>query len=126
MRQRAPAWKASACARSGAVLAAPRAPLVRRFGKQLLLRLDQALGRIEEALSPRLPVPALSVERHLAEPITLTEDIESLIAMLAATLRKELERRGEGAGRCNWRSSGSTARCAALLSAHRVRCGSRR
>jgi protein ImuB len=82
---------------TGAVMTAPRAPLVRRFGKQLLIRLDQALGRIEEALSPRLPVPALSVERHLVEPITLSEDIENLTAMLAASLRKELERRGEGA-----------------------------
>src|SRR5688572_3952239 len=39
----------------GAVAAAPRAPLARRFGAMLLLRLDQALGRIEEVISPRLP-----------------------------------------------------------------------
>ncbi|MBA3447570.1 MAG: DNA polymerase Y family protein [Pseudaminobacter sp.] len=82
---------------AGSIMAAPRAPLVRRFGKQLLIRLDQALGRIEESLSPRLPVPSLSVERHLAEPVVLTDDIEGLAAMLAATLRKELERRDEGA-----------------------------
>ncbi|HEV2899721.1 MAG TPA: DNA polymerase Y family protein [Pseudaminobacter sp.] len=81
----------------GTVMAAPRAPLVRRFGKGLLLRLDQALGRIEEALSPRLPAPPLSVERHLVEPAILTEDIEHLTAMLAASLGRELERRGEGA-----------------------------
>ena len=42
----------------GAVMAAPRAPLARRFGATLLLRLDQALGRLEEAISPRLPVRA--------------------------------------------------------------------
>jgi protein ImuB len=82
---------------AGVVMSAPRAPLARRFGKQLLIRLDQALGRIEEAISPRLPVPALSVERHLAEPIVLTEDIKALTALLAATLKKDLERRGEGA-----------------------------
>lgn len=80
----------------GMIMAAPRAPLARRFGKELLVRLDQALGHIEEAISPRLPVPPLSVERHLAEPIMLTEDIESLTAMLASTLRKDLERRAEG------------------------------
>jgi protein ImuB len=82
---------------AGAVMAAPRAPLARRFGKQLLARLDQALGRIEEAISPRLPVPPLSVERHLVEPIVLTEDIKILTGLLAATLKKDLERRGEGA-----------------------------
>ena len=82
---------------AGAVMTAPRAPLARRFGKQLLLRLDQALGRIEEAISPRLPVPALSVERQFAEPIMQTEDIKTLTPLLAATLKKDLERRGEGA-----------------------------
>lgn len=83
--------------RIGAVTAAPRAPLARRFGAMLLLRLDQALGEIEETISPRLPVPALSVERHLAEPIGLVEDIERLTFLLAKSLKRDLERRGEGA-----------------------------
>lgn len=82
---------------AGAVMAAPRAPLARRFGKKLLMRLDQALGVIEESISPRLPVPRLSVERHLAEPISLTDDIENLTFLLAATLKNDLERRDEGA-----------------------------
>lgn len=82
---------------AGAVMTAPRAPLVRRFGATLLLRLDQALGRQDEALSPRLPVAPLSVERHLAEPITLTDDIERLVFLLATALKADLERRGEGA-----------------------------
>ncbi|MGE3306710.1 MAG: DNA polymerase Y family protein, partial [Rhizobiaceae bacterium] len=63
----------------GAVAATPRAPLARRFGKQVMLRLDQALGEVEEAISPRQPVPPLSVERRLAEPIVSTEDIEGLV-----------------------------------------------
>ncbi|WP_246730175.1 Y-family DNA polymerase [Nitratireductor mangrovi] len=81
----------------GAIMTAPRAPLVRRFGATLVTRLDQALGRIEEAITPRLPVPPLSVERHLAEPILHTGDVLQLVGMLARTLRGELERRGEGA-----------------------------
>jgi protein ImuB len=81
----------------GAIMSAPRAPLARRFGRGLLVRLDQALGRLDEAVSPRLPVPPLSVERQLAEPISMTADIESLVAMLAATLKTDLDRRGEGA-----------------------------
>ena len=82
---------------AGAVMAAPRAPLARRFGATLLLRLDQALGRLDEAVSPRLPVAPLSVERHLAEPIMLTDDIERLVSRLATALKADLERRGEGA-----------------------------
>ncbi len=82
---------------AGAVMAAPRAPLARRFGASLLLRLDQALGRLDEAVSPRLPVAPLSVERHLCEPIMLTDEIERLVRVLAVTLKADLERRGEGA-----------------------------
>ena len=81
----------------GAIMAAPRAPLARRFGKAPILRLDQALGRIDEALSPRLPVPELSVERRLAEPIMTTEDVERVILLLARSLQEALERRGGGA-----------------------------
>ncbi|WP_244425219.1 Y-family DNA polymerase [Pseudaminobacter salicylatoxidans] len=80
-----------------AILRSPRAPLARRFGATLLARIDQALGRIEEAISPRLPVATLSVERHLAEPVVLMEDIERLVRLLATSLKADLERRGEGA-----------------------------
>jgi len=81
----------------GAILEAPRAPLARRFGRLPLARLDQALGHAEEALSPRLPVAALSVERALAEPVQRLEDIEELVFMLATTARPSLEARCEGA-----------------------------
>ncbi|WP_246249160.1 DNA polymerase Y family protein [Chelativorans alearense] len=83
----------------GALLGAPRAPLARRFGSMLITRLDQALGMIEEVISPRLPVAPLSVERQLAEPIGTREDIERLVLILARTLKGDLERRGEGARR---------------------------
>lgn len=81
----------------GAVITAPRAPLARRFGSALLLCLDRALGRLDEPLSPRLPLPLVCAERRLAEPIGLTEDVERLVLMLARSLATELERRGEGA-----------------------------
>ena len=83
----------------GAIMDGPRAPLVRRFGATLIERLDQALGRLEEAISPRLPVAPLSVERHLADPLSLIEDIERLVGLLASTLKVDLERREEGARR---------------------------
>ncbi len=82
---------------AGAVIAAPRAPLARRFGRDLLVRIDQALGRIDEPVSPRLPVATLSAERSLTEPVTGTEQVEHLAGMLAASLKPALEERGEGA-----------------------------
>ncbi|WP_258045558.1 DNA polymerase Y family protein [Mesorhizobium sp. NBSH29] len=81
----------------GAVLGSPRAPLARRFGRGLLMRIDQATGASEEAISPRLPLPLLSVERHLAEPIVQTDDVKTLAGMLAVSMKDDLERRGEGA-----------------------------
>lgn len=81
----------------GGLLDIARAPLVRRFGKSVTLRLDQALGQVREAISPRLPVPSLAVERHFFDPVSLLEDIEDLVGIMARQLRSALERRGEGA-----------------------------
>ncbi|MGH6808525.1 MAG: Y-family DNA polymerase, partial [Ensifer adhaerens] len=53
----------------GDIIEAPRAPLARRFGPTLLLRLDQAMGLEDEPLSPRLAVASLSAERRLSEPV---------------------------------------------------------
>ncbi len=80
----------------GDVLHAPRAPLVRRFGTQLLLRLDQALGLDDEPLSPRLAVASVSRERRLATPVEGEEDILGLALQLAKGLVPALEERGEG------------------------------
>ncbi|TWG97894.1 protein ImuB [Mesorhizobium sp. J18] len=100
---------------AGAVMAAPRSPLVRRFGAALLLRLDQALGRLDEAISPRLPAAPLSVERQLAEPITQIEHVQLVTESLATTLKSQLEQRGEGARRLAlilFRTDGAVSRIA--------------
>ncbi len=81
----------------GSLLDKPRAPLAARFGPMLFRRLDQALGREREAISPRLPTPDLSAERRFAEPVARLEDIEATVRSLAASLAEGLERRGEGA-----------------------------
>lgn len=80
----------------GDLMPLPRAPLARRFGPSVLLRLDQALGFEDEPLSPRLPVASLSAERRLASPIQDEEDILGLTLQLAKTLRQSLEEREEG------------------------------
>jgi protein ImuB len=81
----------------GQIMERPRAPLARRFGRELLLRLDQALGAVEEAISPRLPVPQRIAERRLGEPVSRMEDVELLVERLAASLSQAMELRGEGA-----------------------------
>lgn len=83
--------------RIGDIISAPRAPLARRFDAHLIRRLDQALGHEEEAISPRLPLPLMMAERRLAEPVSLSEDIERLAELLAANLKTGLEQRGQGA-----------------------------
>jgi protein ImuB len=88
--------------RIGQILAAPRAPLAARFGRELLRRLDQAVGRDEEAIDPRRPPPAFIAERRFAEPIAREEDIAAALSSLAASLAGSLERHGEGARRLEY------------------------
>ena len=61
--------------RVGDLIDRPRAPLAARFGTAVTTRLDQALGTVDEPLSPRRPPPALRVRLAFAEPIGRTEDI---------------------------------------------------
>lgn len=81
------------------IAGAPRAPLAARFGAVLLSRLDQALGTVEEAISPRRPVPALMAERFFAEPISREGDIADTLRSLAGTLAFRLSERGIGGRR---------------------------
>jgi len=75
----------------------PRAPIARRFGHESLLRLDQALGDVEEAISPRRSVPDMIAERRFAEPLVLQDDIEAVTLRLAGHLARDMETRGRGA-----------------------------
>jgi protein ImuB len=74
----------------------PRAPLAARFGEQLIRRLDQMLGREDEPITPRLPVPAAIAEQRFPEPIAREDDVLGTVEQLARRLAVVLERRGEG------------------------------
>ncbi|WP_337267907.1 Y-family DNA polymerase [Oryzifoliimicrobium ureilyticus] len=80
----------------GDLLHLPRASLARRFGLEVLLRLDRVLGLDEEPLSPRLPVAPLSAERRLAEPVGTVEVILDITRQIAAALKPSLEAKGLG------------------------------
>ncbi|AWJ85362.1 DNA polymerase [Azospirillum sp. TSH58] len=85
--------------RIGDLHAVPRATLAARFGPELLRRLDQAYGRLDEPLSPRLPVPPHSARLALPEPLTTADAIAEALRRLLATLCAGLEKTGEGARR---------------------------
>jgi len=79
------------------LLPRPRAALAARFGTELILRLDQALGVDEEAITPRQPLPRYVAEQRFAEPIALERDILGTIERLGSRLKVTLERHGDGA-----------------------------
>ena len=82
--------------RIGDLLGKPRVPLAARFGNGLMRRLDQALGREDEVLSPRRPAPRLSAERRFAEPVVDQDSLLETLRSLAGTLQPPLERQGIG------------------------------
>lgn len=81
----------------GDLLPLPRAPLTARFGGELLMRLDQALGRARESFSPLLPHAPAWAQAILAEPIVSQAHVLELVEKLAKDLVPVLERGGKGA-----------------------------
>ena len=97
----------------GRLAAQPRAAIARRFGPAVIARLDAALGRTGETVSPLMPVADLSAERRLAEPVMLAEHVEEIAQGLARALKPALEERGQGARRLElalWRTDGAVKR----------------
>ncbi len=81
----------------GEVDAAPRAPLAKRFGTSLMMRLDQALGRQPEQVSPLKTPPHYGVRMTLPEPIGLVGDVMAGTARLLDRLCETLKRHEVGA-----------------------------
>jgi len=80
----------------GPLLSMPASVLRRRFGKDLLMRLDQALGRVDEVLLPLVP-PLPYVERlPCLEPIRTAVGIEIAIEKLLSALCLRLQAEGKG------------------------------
>ncbi|MDF1872365.1 DNA polymerase Y family protein [Vannielia sp.] len=77
----------------------PRAALARRFGSELVLRLDQALGAAPEPVSPAREAPRFAVRLTLPEPIGLEADVSAGIDRLLPRLEERLRAAGHGARR---------------------------
>ncbi|NDW46072.1 DUF6504 family protein [Ruegeria sp. PrR005] len=83
--------------RIGDLLGQPRAALARRFGRGLVLRLDQAMGSAPEPVSPARAPDRFAVRMTLPNPIGLTEDVLAAIDRVLPALCARLEDKGRGA-----------------------------
>src|SRR5580700_2580870 len=81
----------------GMLLGKPRAPFAARFPTELLRRVDQALGRIDEPLVPVVAAPVYHSLRYLIEPIFTHDTIIAHANRLMATLVHVLTRDDVGA-----------------------------
>jgi hypothetical protein len=82
--------------RVGQLAALPRSALLSRFGPDLLLRLDQALGRAPEMIVARHIGPQYAADFTFETPLANREAIERVLAQLIARLTGPLSRRREG------------------------------
>lgn len=81
------------------LIAAPRAPLAKRFGRQLYRRLDQALGMLPEPIEPVFAAEMPRAARRLLEPIGTPEAFSQVIGDLVRDLTAQLLRKGRGVRR---------------------------
>lgn len=83
----------------GDLLPLPRAPLARRFGAELVLRLDQMLGRQPEPVAAPPAAPHFAVRMALPDPIGLHSDVMAGLSRLLDRLCATLARHAMGARR---------------------------
>ncbi len=80
----------------GQIMAAPRAPLAKRFGTTVLGRLDQLLGHAAEPIEPIL-IPEIPRARlGFPEPIATPENLARAIKLLCESLCDKCLQRGLG------------------------------
>jgi protein ImuB len=85
--------------RVGQLAEIARGPLVRRFGQQVALRLDQASGRVFEPIRPVVPDDVVAHRLPFIEPLLTAEALGTVIDELLDTVCGELEAAGQGARR---------------------------
>ena len=88
----------------GQLMRLPRASIPSRFGKELLRRLDQALGERPELLVAERPAEPLLAEWPFEEPVTDRQTLDHVCEILLERLLKTLEERRAGLQElaCHW------------------------
>ena len=79
--------------------AVPRGPLARRFGPDVLRRLDQALGRAAEPIAPITPPSAITSRLGFIDPLLAADAFAAVIGQLTTRVCDKLRRAGTGARR---------------------------
>lgn len=85
--------------RIGELYRLPRESLGRRFGTEVMRRLDRALGRTGEPISPLLPSPEFRVRADFGEPVGAPEDIARTAVRLIGRMAEWLSKERRGARR---------------------------
>jgi len=85
--------------RVGQLAETARGPLVRRFGQDVALRLDQASGRVFEPIRPVVPDNVVAHRLSFVEPLLTAEAFGTVIDALLSAVCTELEAIGQGAWR---------------------------
>ena len=80
----------------GQLIDAPRQPFTARAGEHAMLRLDLALGRAREALTPRRPPPMIFALRRFLEPIFTADAVLEVAQVLCNDAAAKLDVRGAG------------------------------
>jgi protein ImuB len=83
--------------RIGDLIGKPRAPFASRFERDVLHRLDQALGRAPEPLALLAPPPVYARTRTLLEPVVTEDAVVAIAERLMQDLAPKLEANGVGA-----------------------------
>ncbi len=83
--------------RVGQLLALPRDSLPSRFGPLVLLRLDQALGRLPEVIVPHGPAPEIQERFTWEYPTDRRDAVLLVLDQLTERLQEALARRRQGA-----------------------------
>ena len=85
--------------RIGALLKLPRADIPSRFGSHVLERLDQALGRLPEVLTPHRKPPEVQTCYRFEYPTDRREMIEHVLQEMVRRIEAVLQARNWGARR---------------------------
>jgi len=108
----------------GSLLAIPRAALARRFRGEMipenvLIRLDQAMGRRDEPLNPLTPSASFIAHQAFMEPVITSEGMDLILTRLVGRIVCDLEKKSQGVTRLNlklFRTDGSRLVLSASLS----------
>ena len=100
--------------RIGQLYELPPAGLEPRLGRGVKQRLDQALGLLEEPLSPRRSLAPFEERLVFGEAIAATEDLERAAERLVLVLCRRLRREGQGLRRLRLTAHRVDGSCGAL------------